>query len=63
VTSYPVGGVAPFGHPAPLPTLIDRDLLTYDRVWAAAGTPRAVFPIPPYVLLDATGAQPADIAE
>lgn len=63
VTSYPVGGVAPFGHPAPLPTLMDRALLAHDRVWAAAGTPRAVFPIAPGALLDATGAEPADVAE
>ncbi|CAN5771700.1 hypothetical protein BH23ACT10_BH23ACT10_27340 [soil metagenome] len=63
VTSYPVGGVSPFGHPEPLPMLIDRDLLAYDVVWAAAGTPRAVFPIAPAALRDATGAQPADIAE
>ncbi|MBW3604220.1 MAG: YbaK/EbsC family protein [Actinobacteria bacterium] len=62
VTSYPVGGVCPFGHPAPLPLLIDRDLLTFDRIWAAAGTPHAVFPITPADLRDATGAQPADIA-
>lgn len=63
VTSYPVGGVSPFGHPTPLPMLIDRDLLDHDRVWAAAGTPRAVFPITPTALLEATGARPADIAE
>lgn len=62
-TSYPVGGVSPFGHPAPLPMLIDRDLLAYDEVWAAAGTPHAVFPMAPDDLVHATGAEPADIAE
>ncbi len=62
-TSYPVGGVSPFGHPAPLLTLIDRDLLTYDVIWAAAGTPHAVFPIAPGTLVEATGAAPADVAE
>jgi prolyl-tRNA editing enzyme YbaK/EbsC (Cys-tRNA(Pro) deacylase) len=62
-TSYPVGGVSPFGHPAPLPTLIDRDLLAYDAVWAAAGTPDSVFPIAPEALVAATGAEPADVAE
>lgn len=61
-TSYPVGGVAPFGHPTPLPTLIDRDLLAFDEVWAAAGTPHAVFPIAPDALVAATGATPADVA-
>ncbi len=62
-TSYPVGGVSPFGHPAPLPMLIDRDLLVHDRVWAAAGTPHAVFPIAPGDLVRATGAEPVDVAE
>lgn len=61
-TSYPVGGVAPFGHPEPLPTLIDRDLLSFNEVWAAAGTPHAVFPIAPDALVTATGAVPADVA-
>jgi prolyl-tRNA editing enzyme YbaK/EbsC (Cys-tRNA(Pro) deacylase) len=61
-TSYPVGGVAPFGHPEPLPTLIDRDLLSFDEVWAAAGTPHAVFPIAPAALVAAAGATPADVA-
>ena len=62
-TSYPVGGVSPFGHPAPMPTLIDSDLLTYDEVWAAAGTPDSVFPIAPDALVAATAAEPADVAE
>lgn len=61
-TSYPVGGVAPFGHPEPLPTLIDHHLLSFDEVWAAAGTPHAVFPIAPNALVTATGAVPADVA-
>jgi prolyl-tRNA editing enzyme YbaK/EbsC (Cys-tRNA(Pro) deacylase) len=62
-TSYPVGGVSPFGHPATLPTLVDRDLLVYDEVWAAAGTPDSVFPVAPDALVTATGAEPADVAE
>lgn len=62
VTSYAVGGVSPFGHPSPLPMLVDRDLLSYDRIWAAAGTPTTVFPIAPAALLRATNAQPADVA-
>jgi prolyl-tRNA editing enzyme YbaK/EbsC (Cys-tRNA(Pro) deacylase) len=61
-TSFPVGGVPPFGHPAPLPTLMDRDLLAHPTVWAAAGTPHAVFPIAPDVLITATNAETADIA-
>jgi prolyl-tRNA editing enzyme YbaK/EbsC (Cys-tRNA(Pro) deacylase) len=46
-TGYAIGGVPPTGFPVPLPTFIDRDLLQYDTVWAAAGTPRHVFAIAP----------------
>jgi prolyl-tRNA editing enzyme YbaK/EbsC (Cys-tRNA(Pro) deacylase) len=42
-TGQPIGGVSPLGHPAPLPTYIDVALADYQRLWAAAGTPRAVF--------------------
>jgi prolyl-tRNA editing enzyme YbaK/EbsC (Cys-tRNA(Pro) deacylase) len=62
-TSFPIGGSAPFGHPAPLPLLMDRDLLGFTQVWAAAGTPDTVFPVAPDVLLAATGAAVADVAE
>lgn len=55
-TGYAIGGVPPFGHPAPLPLAIDEDLLRYAEVWAAAGTPRDVFAISPAALLEATGA-------
>ncbi|MGK2949430.1 MAG: YbaK/EbsC family protein [Acidimicrobiales bacterium] len=54
-TGYAIGGVPPFGHPQPLPLAVDEDLLGYDEVWAAAGTPRDVFPIAPSALLEATG--------
>ena len=60
-TGYPIGGVPPFGHPAPLPTWIDDALLGHDEVWAAAGTPRHVFPLPPQALVAATGATVAVI--
>ncbi|RBY95599.1 YbaK/EbsC family protein [Blastococcus sp. TF02-8] len=43
-TGQVIGGVAPVGHPAPLGTLVDVELARYDRVWAAAGHPAAVFP-------------------
>jgi prolyl-tRNA editing enzyme YbaK/EbsC (Cys-tRNA(Pro) deacylase) len=43
-TGQVIGGVAPVGHPAPLPTIVDRSLTGYPQVWAAAGTPRTVFP-------------------
>ena len=50
---YAIGGVPPVGHPAPLATLVDEDLLRFDVVWAAAGTPRAVFPVRPRALATA----------
>ena len=53
-TGMAIGGVAPFGHPAPLTTLVDEDLMAYDIVWAAAGTPRHVFPIAPAELVRRT---------
>ena len=42
-TGFPIGGVAPVGHPGPLRTLVDDALRGYDVLWASAGTPRAVF--------------------
>src|SRR6202171_3925661 len=54
-TGYSIGGVPPIGFPVPIPTFIDRDLLQYDVVWAAAGTPRHVFPIAPQELARITG--------
>jgi prolyl-tRNA editing enzyme YbaK/EbsC (Cys-tRNA(Pro) deacylase) len=60
-TGYPIGGVPPIGFPAPIPTFIDRDLLQYDIVWAAAGTPRHVFPIAPQELVRITGGTVADL--
>jgi prolyl-tRNA editing enzyme YbaK/EbsC (Cys-tRNA(Pro) deacylase) len=60
-TSYAVGGVPPFGHPSPVPTWIDHDLLGHDEIWMAAGTPHHVFALPPAALVGATGAEPADL--
>ena len=60
-TGYAIGGVPPIGFPAPLPTFIDRDLLQYDLVWAAAGTPRHVFPVAPQELLRITGGTAVDL--
>lgn len=61
-TGQPIGGVAPVGHPAPLPTLVDRDLARYDTVWAAAGTPHAVFATTFAQLLALTGGTPTRVA-
>jgi prolyl-tRNA editing enzyme YbaK/EbsC (Cys-tRNA(Pro) deacylase) len=46
-TGFAIGGVPPVGHAQRLATFIDEDLLQYDRIWAAAGTPNAVFPLTP----------------
>ncbi len=54
-TSFAIGGVPPVGFPGPLQTFIDRDLLQYDTIWAAAGTPRHVFAISPNDLARVTG--------
>ncbi len=56
-TGYAIGGVPPLGHPAPLTTFIDEDLLQYPQIWAAAGTPHAVFPLTPADLVKMTGGQ------
>ncbi len=62
-TGYAIGGTPPFGHARALRTFCDRDLLGYDVVWAAAGTPHTVFPISPGDLLRASGAEPGDFKE
>jgi prolyl-tRNA editing enzyme YbaK/EbsC (Cys-tRNA(Pro) deacylase) len=61
-TGFPIGGVPPFGHPSPLRCALDADLLAFDEVWAAAGTPRHVFRTSPHDLVRATGAPTADLA-
>jgi len=42
-TGFAIGGVAPIGHNQPIRAFIDEDLLIFDEIWAAAGTPNAVF--------------------
>jgi len=46
VTGFAIGGVPPLGHAQLLDTYIDEDLFQYTDVWAAAGTPNAVFRLP-----------------
>lgn len=50
-TGYVIGGVAPLAHATPLRIFIDEDLLQYQELWAAAGTPHAVFSLTPDQLL------------
>ncbi len=56
-TGFAVGGVPPVGHLEPLQTFIDEDLLQYDEIWAAAGTPHAVFCLTPKDLMAMTGGE------
>jgi Cys-tRNA(Pro) deacylase len=63
VTGYAIGGVPPVGHAQPLPVFLDRDLLRYDLVYAAAGTPNAVFGLAPATLERITSATVLDLAE
>ncbi|MBU5637327.1 YbaK/EbsC family protein [Geomonas sp. Red69] len=60
-TGYAIGGVSPVGHPASLTTFIDEDLLGYQELWAAAGTPNAVFALTPEQLCHITAGQVAAI--
>jgi prolyl-tRNA editing enzyme YbaK/EbsC (Cys-tRNA(Pro) deacylase) len=62
-TGFPIGGVAPVGHPGKLRTVVDTHLASYDVLWAAAGTPHAVFPTTYDELVAITGGMPADIAQ
>jgi prolyl-tRNA editing enzyme YbaK/EbsC (Cys-tRNA(Pro) deacylase) len=61
-TGFVIGGVPPLGHAAPIRTLIDQDLLQHQTIWAAAGTPNAVFRLTPDELVAMTGGTPADVA-
>jgi prolyl-tRNA editing enzyme YbaK/EbsC (Cys-tRNA(Pro) deacylase) len=60
-TGFPIGGVAPVGFPAPVRVLVDEDLLAYDTIWAAAGTPHTVFETTGAELVRVTGGTPAAV--
>jgi prolyl-tRNA editing enzyme YbaK/EbsC (Cys-tRNA(Pro) deacylase) len=61
-TGFSIGGVPPFGHKSSLPVYVDQDLTRFEVVWAAAGTPFAVFAITPEELVRASGGTVADLA-
>lgn len=61
-TGFAIGGVPPVGHAEPLVTYLDQHLLGHALVWAAAGTPRAVFPIHPADLVRITSARVVAVA-
>lgn len=60
-TGFSIGGVPPFGHATPSPVYVDEDLLQFETVWAAAGTPFAVFAVRPADLVRASGGQVTDL--
>lgn len=60
-TGFSIGGVPPFGHERPLPIYIDEDLMLFEVIWAAAGTPFAVFAITPTTLQTASNGTVADL--
>lgn len=62
-TGYSIGGVSPVGHSQSPVTLIDRELLRFDELWAAAGHPHAVFRLCVTDLQRWTGAATADVAQ
>ena len=62
-TGYVIGGVPPIAHAGPLPIYIDRDLLQYELIYAAAGLPDCVFPLTPGELVQSTAGRVVDVKE
>jgi len=60
-TGFAIGGVPPFGHLRPMTIFVDKDLARYEVIWAAGGTPNAVFPITPGALTAVTGGRWLDL--
>jgi prolyl-tRNA editing enzyme YbaK/EbsC (Cys-tRNA(Pro) deacylase) len=61
-TGFAIGGVSPVGHPKPLRTLLDDALFGFGELWAAAGTPNAVFRLTPDDLVRLTGGERVAVA-
>lgn len=59
-TGFAIGGVSPIGHLTPIRAFFDPKLMEFEVIWAAAGTPRHVFPISPADLLKISAAQVFD---
>jgi prolyl-tRNA editing enzyme YbaK/EbsC (Cys-tRNA(Pro) deacylase) len=62
-TGQAIGGVAPIGHPEPIGTLVDVELVRHEQVWAAAGHPHTVFPTSYDELLQLTAGTPAEVGD
>lgn len=63
LTGFSIGGIPPIGHQRPIRVIMDPDLGRYQVVWAAAGLPTAVFPVPPATLRVLSNATVAPITE
>ena len=63
LTGFVIGGIPPIGHARPMRIVMDPDLGRFEVVWAAAGLPNAVFPVPPATLVILSNATVAPIAE
>jgi Cys-tRNA(Pro) deacylase len=61
-TGFAIGGVPPVGHKSPPTVLIEESLLQFDEIWAAAGTPNAVFRLTPSDLVELTGGRTVAVA-
>ncbi len=61
-TGFVIGGIPPIGHTQPIETLIDQDLFQFSEIWAAAGTPNAVFRLTPTELEHMTGGRVVNIS-
>ena len=63
MTGFAIGGVAPVGHLNPSRVFFDEHLLGFDIVYAAAGTPRHIFPVDPSNLMAMSGAAKASFSD
>ena len=61
-TGFAIGGVPPIGHAKPPTVLIDQSLMALAEIWAAAGTPNAVFRLTPSDLIELTGGRTVAVA-
>jgi prolyl-tRNA editing enzyme YbaK/EbsC (Cys-tRNA(Pro) deacylase) len=60
-TGFAIGGISPIGHRRAIDTLVDRELLAFDAIWAAGGHPNTVFKLTPAELVAMTGARVVDV--
>jgi Cys-tRNA(Pro) deacylase len=61
-TGFAIGGVPPVGHKTQSIVLIEEQLMQFSEIWAAAGTPNAVFRLKPSDLVELTGGRIVDVA-